>query len=131
MLMTEMTPPSRERQATNMEGFQRLAGLFGVLADGTRLKILSLLSRGERDVSSLCRELSVAQPTVSHHLALLRASGILTTRRDGKWILYRLNPPAASSDGSEVVLEAEGCHVRLVCITAPAGDVAGGDRPTN
>ena len=96
-----------------------IAGLFGILSDPTRLKILSILMRGERDVTTLCRSLAVAQPTVSHHLALLRAGGVLTSRRDGKRIIYRLNAAAASADGDMLLLSNAGCQVHIQC---PAGD---------
>src|SRR3712207_7996594 len=68
-----------------------LAALFKLLSDGTRLRILMLLAKGERNVSSLCEELKLPQPTVSHHLGLLRMKHIITNRRHGKQVFYGLN----------------------------------------
>ena len=68
-----------------------LVGLFRLLSDKTRLNILMLLARGERNVSSLCDELRLPQPTVSHHLGLLRMSNLITNRRDGKQVFYELD----------------------------------------
>ena len=68
-----------------------LVGLFRLLSDKTRLNILTLLSRGERNVTSLCDELRLPQPTVSHHLGLLRMSNLITNRRDGKQVFYELD----------------------------------------
>ena len=69
---------------------QSLARLFGLLSDPTRLRILMLLAEGERNVSQLCRKLGSPQPTVSHHLGLLRMGEMVNTRRNGKEIFYSL-----------------------------------------
>src|SRR5688572_21818331 len=68
-----------------------LVGLFRLLSDKTRLNILILLSKGERNVTSLCEELRLPQPTVSHHLGLLRMSNLIGNRRNGKQVFYGLN----------------------------------------
>jgi DNA-binding transcriptional ArsR family regulator len=68
-----------------------LVALFRLLSDKTRLNILMLLAGGERNVSSLCDELRLPQPTVSHHLGLLRMSNLITNRRDGKQVFYELD----------------------------------------
>ena len=66
-------------------------GVFRLLSDKTRLNILLLLSKGERNVTTLCGELGLPQPTVSHHLGLLRMSNLISNRRDGKQVFYDLN----------------------------------------
>src|SRR6478752_7087609 len=68
-----------------------LVGLFRLLSDKTRMNILMLLSKGERNVTSLCEELGLPQPTVSHHLGLLRMSNLIGNRRNGKQVFYGLN----------------------------------------
>lgn len=68
-----------------------LVALFRLLSDKTRLNILTLLASGERNVTSLCEELRLPQPTVSHHLGLLRMSNLITNRRDGKQVFYELD----------------------------------------
>ena len=50
-----------------------------------------LLADGERNVSSLCDELGLPQPTVSHHLGLLRMNNVIGNRRSGKQVFYTLN----------------------------------------
>ncbi len=70
---------------------ERLSELFRLLGDRTRLSILQLLSGGETNVGKLCTLLSLPQPTVSHHLSLLRVSGLIDNRRAGKQVFYRLN----------------------------------------
>src|ERR671917_82270 len=80
-----------------------LVGLFRLLSDKTRLNILMLLTKGERNVTSLCEELDLPQPTVSHHLGLLRMSNLIGNRRNGKQVFYGLNGHVAP--GGEKVLE--------------------------
>ena len=70
---------------------EQLTSLFRLLSDKTRLNILMLLSQGERNVSSLCEELNLPQPTVSHHLGLLRMNSVIANRRHGKQVFYALN----------------------------------------
>ena len=73
-----------------------LAGLFKLLADETRLRIIYfLLQKEEINVRTFCARLSQSQPAVSHHLAMLKEAGILDSRRDGKHNFYRLVPKRA------------------------------------
>ncbi|EMO5534971.1 metalloregulator ArsR/SmtB family transcription factor [Klebsiella variicola] len=67
--------------------------LFKNLADETRLGIVLLLkARGELCVCDLCTALVQSQPKISRHLAMLRESGLLLDRKQGKWVHYRLSP---------------------------------------
>ena len=67
--------------------------LFKNLADETRLGIVLLLkARGELCVCDLCTALAQSQPKISRHLAMLRESGLLLDRKQGKWVHYRLSP---------------------------------------
>ena len=65
--------------------------LMRILAEPTRLQVLDYLRGGEMNVTALCKLLSLAQPTVSHHLGVLREQGLVTHRRDGKQIFYAIN----------------------------------------
>lgn len=75
-------------------GAEELAGWFAVLSDPTRLRLISLLAaRGEAcPACDLVEPLGVSQPTVSHHLKVLRESGFVKSRRDGRWVYYSLVP---------------------------------------
>jgi ArsR family transcriptional regulator len=73
-----------------------VARFLKALADGTRLRIVALLCHGELCVCHLETALAVSQPNVSRHLAILRAAGVVETRREGSWVYYRLAP---QSDG--------------------------------
>lgn len=71
--------------------------LFKNLADETRLGIVLLLkARGELCVCDLCTALAQSQPKISRHLAMLRESGLLLDRKQGKWVHYRLSPQIPS-----------------------------------
>ena len=61
------------------------------MSDKTRLNILMLLAGGERNVTNLCELLALPQPTVSHHLGLLRMNNLIGNRRNGKQVFYTLN----------------------------------------
>jgi ArsR family transcriptional regulator len=70
---------------------RELAQVSKLLSDETRLRILFYLARspqGELHVTDLCRRLGQSQPAVSHHLALLRVSGLIEPRREGKHNFY-------------------------------------------
>jgi ArsR family transcriptional regulator, zinc-responsive transcriptional repressor len=73
---------------------QDMARLFRILADPTRLRILMELQNGQQNVGQLCRKLGMAQPTVSHHLGLLRMGELVATRRSGKAVFYSVYDPA-------------------------------------
>ncbi len=64
--------------------------LFLALSDKTRLRLLSIMSGGETSVGFLAETLGESQPKISRHLAYLRNSGLVSTRRDGKWIYYQI-----------------------------------------
>jgi ArsR family transcriptional regulator, arsenate/arsenite/antimonite-responsive transcriptional repressor len=67
--------------------------LFRALADPTRLRLLNLIADREICVCYLVEILRLSQPKISRHLAYLRRAGIVTSRRDGKWMHYRLRRP--------------------------------------
>ena len=67
--------------------------LFAALAHDTRLRCLMLLmSHDELCVCELTHAIGAAQPHISRHLAQLRALGLVSDRREGLWIHYRVNP---------------------------------------
>lgn len=67
--------------------------LFFALADKTRLRLLNLMRDGEVCVHFFTEVLGESQPKISRHLAYLRNAGIVTARRDGKWMYYRIELP--------------------------------------
>ncbi|MDF3823335.1 metalloregulator ArsR/SmtB family transcription factor [Leptospira sp. 96542] len=70
--------------------FEAAAELFGLLATPVRLKIISAVCNGERNVSELLEEISTTQSNMSQHLGALYRAGVLARRREGTQIYYRL-----------------------------------------
>lgn len=68
----------------------QVAETFKLISDGTRLRILWLLCHCEECVRNIAAAMEMSDPAVSHHLKLLRKSGLIVSRRDGKEIYYRL-----------------------------------------
>ena len=116
--MRDLPPP--EAMAEKAEE----AALFlKALTNPHRLMILCLLDGCERSVSDLERHLGLRQPTLSQQLAKLRADGLVETRRDGKFIYYRL----ASAEAREVIAVL----FRLFCAPATVADARPGDLATS
>lgn len=83
-------PDPEQHDGSQLDHLRDLAAAFKLLADETRLRVLSLLvQNGEVNVRSLCEHLDQSQPAVSHHLAMLREAGLVEARRDGKHNFYR------------------------------------------
>jgi ArsR family transcriptional regulator len=80
---------------TTRTSIDRLEDAFKALADRTRLRILALLGNNEVCVCHLHDSLGLPQPTVSRHLAYLRRTGLVSARRDGVWMHYRVSPSLA------------------------------------
>ena len=81
---------------------ERAVGLFHALSDGTRLSILQRLRFGERCVCDLTDALDAAQSRLSFHLKVLKEAGLVSDRREGRWMYYTLNPDALAELGELV-----------------------------
>lgn len=79
-----------ERLADADMVFDSVAELFALLSTPIRLKIISSLCKGEKNVSQLLSEIDTTQPNMSQHLSTLYRAGVLGKRRDGTQIYYRL-----------------------------------------
>ncbi len=75
------------------EVFKSMAELFKLMAHSDRLRILGLISDEEMDVSNLCKALDISQSSASQHLKLLRMNNLVTERREGKRVFYKLASP--------------------------------------
>jgi len=76
--------------ARSTRRFADLAKLFKTLSDESRLRILNELQAGPCNVRALVRKLRIPQPSVSHHLALLRMEELVVARRSGKSVIYSI-----------------------------------------
>jgi len=75
------------------QSVKRQSRIFKALSDPTRLKIIKLLSIRDMCVCEIMAALDMTQPTASHHLNLLESAGLLSDRRQGKWVFYSLANP--------------------------------------
>ena len=73
-------------------GEGQTAMVFKAFCDENRVRILNLLRGGEKCACKLLEELSISQPTLSHHMKILCDSGIVQGRKEGKWMHYRIRP---------------------------------------
>lgn len=96
-----------------VQDLEPMAGLFKLLSDETRLRILILLASGERNVGSLCAELRLPQPTVSHHLGLLRMNNYIANRRNGKQVFYGLDGSVQAQEDSSLEITRDNFIVRI------------------
>ena len=86
-----------------------MAGLFHALSDETRLGIVLKLLAGERCVCDLTSALGAAQPRLSFHLKVLKDAGLVTDRREGRWVHYALVPETLAE------LESFCCSAKESC----------------
>jgi ArsR family transcriptional regulator, arsenate/arsenite/antimonite-responsive transcriptional repressor len=80
-----------------------LAQIFRALGDPVRLRLVSLIGAhqgGEVCVCDLTSAFSLTQPTISHHLKVLREAGIIDSERRGTWVYYRLVPATLERMGA-------------------------------
>ena len=70
--------------------------LFQAFADPTRIRVVNLLGGGELCVCQIVYVLGMSQPKISRHLAILRDAGMVSDRKDGRWVHYSLTKPASN-----------------------------------
>lgn len=69
---------------------REIVAVFKALADENRIRILRMLGAGEKCACRLLEELEISQPTLSHHMKVLCDTGIVTGRKEGKWMHYSI-----------------------------------------
>lgn len=93
--LPEVCTPGSDTRAMAVDTATALAGVLKALADPARLRMLSHLATaeaGEACVCDLAELTEVSQPTVSHHLKVLKREGVVESDRRGTWVWYRLTP---------------------------------------
>ena len=92
---TTCTPAERITQlkgriGENEKSLRELTDLFAALGDATRLKMLKIVADEELCSCEVMAALELTQPTTSHHLGILERAGVLSSRRNGKWVFYKI-----------------------------------------
>jgi ArsR family transcriptional regulator, arsenate/arsenite/antimonite-responsive transcriptional repressor len=111
---------------------------FAALADKTRLRLLNLMLDGEVCVCFFAETLGTNNPKISLHLAYLKRAGLVASRRDGKWMHYRMARPEGAAGEifdklteqmkKDDALRAERKHLANVCCARPVVQIAGARR---
>ncbi len=83
------------------------------VGDRTRLQILKVLLQGEQCVTDIAHLLGLAQPRISHHLTILRNSGLVLDRRNGKQIIYSVNPDYRTAGDGSYTLQVDCLRVEF------------------
>ena len=113
-IIHEILPTDRADDTSAVHDAAALAAVLSVLADPTRLAILSHLRGGEHRVGELAEHLGLAQSTVSQHLAILRSAGLISSHSHGRANVSRIeNPEAieqvlAAAESLAAVISADG-----------------------
>ncbi len=96
------TRPARVSEPIDESSAAALAQVFKALGDPVRLRLVSLIGArqgGEVCVCDLTSAFDLTQPTISHHLKILREAGLIDSQRRGTWVYYRLVPAALQRMG--------------------------------
>jgi len=99
-LVAAPTCPPLLQGALDQDDANQLAKALKTIADPARLRLLSLIQAqptGEACVCHLTEPLGLSQPTVSHHLKVLRTAGLVERERRGSWAYYRVVPETLST----------------------------------
>jgi len=94
------------------------ADILRALGDATRLSVLQALLEGPAHVNDLLKRVSVGQSLLSHHLKVLRDTGLVLAKRDGKAVLYRVAPGIADQTPGRS-LDLKCCQVVFSPVAAP------------
>lgn len=120
-----------------------LERFFAALSDKTRLRLLNLMQEGEVCVCFFVEVLGELQPKISRHLAFLRDAGIVSARRDGKWMHYHITFPedaharqllgcvlACLKDDTEMQRDRARL-VKVCCMPSPPVQLLGAPKPAS
>ena len=76
---------------------EKTAVIFKAFCDENRIRILKMLTSGEKCACKILEELNVTQPTLSHHMKILCDSGVVVGRKEGKWMHYSISGEGAKT----------------------------------
>ncbi|MED9822181.1 MAG: metalloregulator ArsR/SmtB family transcription factor [Christensenellales bacterium] len=104
---------SLQKELDNIEQFQLVADIFKQLGDTTRVRLFWLLCHCEECVINISAMMEMSSPAISHHLRLLRSSGLIVSRREGKEVYYR----AADTEQSRLLHQMIEQAIEIACPT--------------
>jgi ArsR family transcriptional regulator len=122
----ECSPPLT-REPLDAEQAAGVARVFKALGDPVRLRILSIVASragGEVCVCDITNAFALSQPTISHHLKVLKEVGLLTSERRASWVYYRLMPETLGELSALLTLPTSGPTGGPTSVTAAAAAVS-------
>src|SRR5208282_2630282 len=87
---TERINQLKSRISEDDRSYRELEAFYTALGDATRLRMLKLIADEELCACEVMAALCLTQPTTSHHLGILERTGLLSSRRNGKWVFYKI-----------------------------------------
>ena len=103
-------PLSPSAEVALATGGRELDKFFKALSDQTRRSILRLLQRRELSVGEIVANFTLSQPTISRHLSVLKEARLVTDRRSGQHVLYRLSADALARSAGEFFVHFDECQ---------------------
>ena len=96
---------------------KRISTLFKAFCDENRIRILKQLHTGEKCACVLLDDLHITQPTLSHHMKILCDSGVVTGRKEGRWMHYSISPEGAGQamDCLRTLITGNGAEIEAPC----------------
>ncbi len=108
---------------------QKCAQLLSALAAPERLKIVRFLAEGPHNVTEIAQMLAVAPVNVSHHLTVLKMSGLIAGKKKGRFVLYSLRP-GVLEDAVEAGVPSDALNLGCCRIELPLGEPQKKSEPT-
>jgi len=107
---SEVGKNGRRRKIVSRVTCCDLNDFIKAMADKTRHRILSLLQAGEMNESDIVAGIGLTQPTISHHMSLLRRANLVSVRHDGRCVFYRTNPACVTECCDEILAQFKICQ---------------------
>jgi len=87
---TERITELKSRISEDETDYRTMEAFYAALGDTTRLKMLKIIADEELCSCEVMAALELTQPTTSHHLGILERAGLLSSKRNGKWVFYKI-----------------------------------------
>jgi len=100
-----------------IDKYEEQSRFFKALSDPNRLMIVDILSCGELCACVILQKFNITQPTLSHHMKILCECGLVTGRKEGKWIYYSLNDEIVQKF-KNILQEATSYKESCICFDA-------------
>src|SRR5262245_38914955 len=99
---------------TDTKQAKQVADLLQAIAEPNRLRIIECLRTGAKNVTELAKQLTSEIVNISHHLGVLREAGLVTDEKDGRFVIYSLNPGVFSNESPKATyMDLGWCRIEI------------------